>query len=163
MIDTASLPYIDLGAPADVLRQYALEHLGRKISPVAKDETVVDRFAAIYEEETGIRLQPVEPMKDDDDEDEEEKPAAEKKPAAPKPIAATIIVQDDEKDPGAICGSVNFRAYRIKRNIEVRVSMAILESLRNAKKTVYDPKTMISKEVLSYPFSIVQLHYPGER
>ncbi len=161
-IDTSTLPYIDLGASADVLRQYALDHLGKKISVNAKDETVIDRFAAIYEEETGVKLQRVDPIKDDEDEEDEKPAETPAKPAGPKPIAATIIVQDDEKDPGAICGSVNFVAYRIMRNVEVRVSIPILESLRNAKKTIYDPKTMTSKEVLAYPFSVVQFHFPGE-
>jgi hypothetical protein len=162
MIDKETLPYIDLGASAEALRQYALDHFGKKISPIAKEDTIRDRFAAIYEEETGIKLQPVESLNDEEDEKEDEVKAESAKPAPPKPIAATIIVQDDEKDPGAICGSVNFVAYRIMRNTEVRVSMMILESLRNAKKTVYDPALKSSKEVQAYPFSVVQYHFPGE-
>jgi hypothetical protein len=164
-IDAAALPYIDLGASEEVLRAYALDHFGKKIHPNAKGQTVVDRFAAIYEEETGVKLQPVENDFGEDDGDDTDVAATtdqENKPPERKPIAATIIVQEDEKDPAPICGSVNFVAYRIMRNVEVRVSMPILNSLRNAKKTVYNPKTMESKEVLAYPFSVVQYHYAGE-
>lgn len=163
MIDKSTLPYIDLGQDAETLRKYALEHFGKKISAIAKDETVVDRFQAIYEEETGVKLAPVDKtLGDDDDDDDEEKVAEQSKAAKPQPIAVTIIVQDDENDPGAICGSVNFVAYRIQRNKEARVSMPILESLRNAKKMVYNPDTMEGKEVIAYPFSIVEYHFEGD-
>lgn len=162
--DISTLPYIDLGASEEALRAYALDHFGKKIHPNAKGKTIVDRFAAIYEEETGVRLQPVEDPDNGEEGDDDEDVAAagaatSKKPVERKPIAATIIVQEDEKDPSPICGSVNFVAYRIMRNVEVRVSMPILNSLRNAKKTVYNTKTMESKEVLAYPFSIVEYHY----
>lgn len=166
MIDANTLPYIDLGAPADILRQYSMEQFGKKISATAKDETVVERFKAIYLEETGIELtvMPGSGAPEFDDEDEGDTPPAAAPQVAKKrlPIAATIIVHEDEKDPSPICGSVNFVAYRIKRNTEARVSMKILQSLKNAKKTVYDPETMESKEVLQYPFSIVEYHFADE-
>ncbi len=153
MIDHNTLPYIDLGASTEVLREYAKEHFGKVIHPSAKPETVVDRFASIYFEETGVELAPVEqPAGDGDGDPKEDEPER-------KPIAATILVHDDEKDPSPICGSVQYQAYRIKRNTNVRVSMPILETLKNAKKTVYDPETMVAKEVAVYPFSIVQYHY----
>jgi len=174
-MDTRTLPYIDLGADKDILRQYALEHFGKKISAIAKDETVVDRFQAIYEEETGVKLAPVDKTLNDDDEPDtdgedieavaETKPkakSAKAKPVKRYPIAATIIVQDDPADPSDVKVGAQFVAYLIKRNVEVRVPMSVLESLKDAKQTHYDPKTMESKDVLSYPFSIVQYHYEGD-
>lgn len=167
MKDATALPYIDLGQPADILRQYAKDNFGKVISPIAKDETVIDRFQSIYEEETGIKLQPVAKVDIDENEDdalvpEKATPKAKTKAEKPKPIAATIIIQDDPTDPMPITGGANFLSYRIKRNEEVRVSMAIINSLSDAKKTLYDPKTMASKEVLLYPFSIIKYHFEGD-
>lgn len=162
MIEPSKLPYIDLGCDAEILKQYALDHFGKKISAQAKDETVVSRFKAIYFEETGVTLAEIadvsDPDEDDADEDTDETttPAKDKKP---QPIAVTIIVQDDEKDPHPIVGGVQFVPYRIVRNVEVRVSIPQLTSLRNAMKTVYNPETMEPKQVPMYPFSIVDHHF----
>jgi hypothetical protein len=145
-----NLPYVDLGCSADTLRKYCQDHFGKKISTNAKDETVVERFAQIYLEETGIALTPVTDSKDDDEEK-----------TARQPTHATIVVQDDERDPSPVCGSVNFVAYRIPRNKEVKVPYKIVESLRHASKTIYDPDTMEPKQILSYPFSIIENHYEG--
>lgn len=166
MKDVTALPYIDLGQPADVLRQYAKDNFGKVISPIAKEETVIDRFQSIYEEETGIKLQPVAKVDLDEDDDEvvQEKATPKNKAKAekPKPIAATIIVQDDPTDPMPITGGANFLSFRIMRNVEVKVSMAIVNALSDAKKTLYEPKTMIAKEVLLYPFSIIKYHFEGD-
>lgn len=150
----SELPHIDLTAAPEALRQYAQDHFGKKISAQAKDETVVERFAQIYFEETGITLEGADPQ------GKKDAPPAKKDPDIKKePTHATIIVQDDDKDPGAICGSVDFVPYRIVRNVEVKVSNKILNSLRTAMKTIYDPETMAPKDILAYPFSIVELHY----
>jgi len=146
-----NLPYVDLGCSADTLRKYCQDHFGKKISTNAKDETVVERFAQIYLEETGIPLSPVTRSKDDD---EEVKPAR-------NPTHATIIVQDDERDHSPVCGAVNFVAFRIERNKEVKVPYKIVNALRHASKTVYDPDTMEPKQILAYPFSIIENHYEG--
>jgi len=165
MIDKTALPYIDLGADVETLKQYAKEHFGKSISPLAKDDTVIDRFQAIYEEETGVKLMPVTPLDNDfyekDDEDEKAvkvgaKPAKAEKP---KPTHATIIIQDDPTDPGEVKVGAQFVSYLIKRNVEVKVPIAVLNSLKDAKQTLYNPKTMESKEVLTYPFSVMELHY----
>lgn len=163
----SELPYIDLGADPATLRQYAQDHFGKKISPQAKDDTVKDRFKAIYFEETGVTLADVDPLLDDDDFEADmvvDQPAATTTaavttPAVRQPIAATIIVQDDPMDPGAICGAVNFVPFRIMRNVEVRVSIPQLNALKMAVKTTYDPKTMAPKDVLAYPFSVVEMHF----
>jgi hypothetical protein len=164
MIEPTNLPYIDLGAGADALRKFALEYFGKKISHQAKDETVIDRFREIYKEETGVTLADVEPDLDEDDDQDEgvegaEGTIVEETKPKPKPVAVTINVQEDEKDTQPIVGSVQFVPYRIMRNVNVRVSMPILTSLQNAMKTVYDPKTMESREVPMYPFSIVEYHF----
>lgn len=157
MIETSSLPYIDLGCGSEALRKYALEQFGKKISVQAKDATVIDRFREIYKEETGVTLADIP---DENDEDEEtDEVTEEEEEIKPKPIAVTINVQDDEQDPHPIVGSVQFVPYRIVRNVNVRVSIAILTSLQNAMKTVYNPQTMESKEVPMYPFSIVEYHF----
>jgi hypothetical protein len=143
----SELPFIDINSSPEVLRAYALEHFGKKISGAAREDTVRDRFAAIYFEETGKQLVP----------EVEEAPQPKKR----EPVAATIIVQDDPNDPSPVCGAVNFVAYRIKRNTEVRVSMPILRSLQCAVKTVYNPDTMEPREALQYPFSILEYHYEG--
>ncbi len=145
-------PHIDLTATPDALRQYAQEYFGKKISTQAKDDTVRERFAQIYLEETGITLEGVD--------QQEKKSGTQAEPEVKrKPKFATIIIQDDEKDPSPVTGSVQFVAYRIKRNVEVKVRWAIVESLKNAVRTVYDPETMAPKDVTGYPFSIVELHY----
>lgn len=158
MIEPSILPYIDLGCGADTLRKYSMEHFGKKISAQAKDETVIDRFREIYKEETGVTLASIDDVPDPD-EDEETEDQEKAKDDKPKPIAVTINVQDDEKDPQPITGSVQFVPYRIVRNVNVRVSLPILHSLQNAMKTVYNPLTMESKEVPMYPFSIVEYHF----
>ena len=159
MTDTSALPYIDLGASADTLRSYAQDHFGKKISSQAKDETVRSRFADIYEEETGTRLAEVSLDLDgeDFDKDPEDEEAKAIEAAKPKPRAYKIVVQDDQNDPHPITGGVNFVSYRIIRNKEAIVSPAILESLRNAKKEIFDPDTMVGSEVPQYPFSIVEV------
>lgn len=153
MADTAALPYVDLGNSVDVLRQYAQDHFGKRIPATAKDETVRDRFAAIYFEETGVKLAKVDIVADEPD------ALIPDEPKKRKPTHATIIVQDDEKDPGAVSASHNFVAFRIQRNVEVKVNISQLESLQHAKRTIYHPDTMEPKDVLSYPFSIVEYHY----
>ncbi len=154
MTENKPLPHIDLTAAPEALRQYAMEHLGAKIAANAKDETVRDRFKDIYFKETGIELAPI-----DEPEKKPAKKSAEKVAEKPQPIAVTINVQDDPLDPSPICGAVNFKSYRIMRNTDVRVSLPILESLRNAKRTIYDPENMNPKEVPMYPFSIVEHHF----
>lgn len=168
MIDKNSLPYIDLGADAETLRRYAKDNFGKLISSQAKEDTVKDRFAAIYEEETGVKLVPVESLDDDldlDDKNEEEpaevkvkvaKPAKTEKPV---PTGATIIVQDDPTDPQPITGGYNFTSFRIIRNVPVRVNMGVLNALRDAVETRYDPKTLEKKDVIAYPFSVVEYHF----
>ena len=156
MTGNSELPYIDLGCGADMLRQYALDHFGKKISPQAKEETVIDRFREIYKDETGVTLADIADVPEDKEEDETEAAAEIEKP---KPIAVTINIQDDEKDTQPIVGSVQFVPYRIVRNTKVRVSIPILTSLQNAMRTIYNPKTMEAKEVPMYPFSIVEFHF----
>lgn len=153
-MEPSSLPYIDLGAPPATLKQYALDHFGKKISAQAKDETVVDRFQAIYFEETGVQLKPIEESADEADDND--KGQAEVKR---KPVAATIRVQDNPLDRGAIVGGVNFVSYRIMREVDVKVSIPVLEALRNGKTSLHDPETLEEKVVQTYPFSIVEMHY----
>jgi len=163
----SELPYIDLGADPATLRQYAQDHFGKKISPQAKDDTVKDRFKAIYFEETGITLADVDPLFNDDDFEADmviDQPAATATvtaatPAVRQPIAATIIVQDDPADPGAVSGAVNFVSFRIMRNVEARISIPQLNALKLAVKTTYDTSTMAPKDVLAYPFSVVEMHF----
>jgi len=157
MTDNNALPYVDLAFDAEALRQYTKDNFGKKIASNAKPETVVDRFREIYKEETGITLADIGP--DIDPEEEESAAVEQETDKAPKPIAVTINVQDDEKDPQPIVGSVQFVPYRIVRNVDVRVSIPILVSLQNAMKTVYNPKTMEAKDVPMYPFSIVEYHF----
>lgn len=159
MIDASTLPYVDLGNSPDALKEYAKTNFGKVISPLAKDDTVKDRFAAIYFEETGVKLAPVDiaPEEPDDEDEKSVTPAVKR-----EPIAYTIVVQDDPLDTGAICGSVNFIAYRIQRNVEVKVSKLIYESLKNAVRTIYDPVTLEPKDIPYYPFSVVQVHYEGD-
>lgn len=152
-----NLPYIDLGCDAATLRKYALENFGKKISATAKDETVRVRFREIYKEETGIELQDVDPL--DDHEDDEPEEGERQKEEKPQPTHVTINVQDDERDPHPICGSVNFVSYRIERNKDVKVPWHIYQSLLIAKRTVVDPDTKVSKEVPMYPFSVVDFHF----
>jgi hypothetical protein len=156
MIDTSTIPYIDLACGADTLREYALNNFGKKISPQAKDETVIDRFREIYKEETGITLADIKTDAEEEEDLPEKNPSGVEKP---KPIAVTINVQEDEKDTQPICGSVQFVPYRIVRNVNVKVSIPILVSLQNAMKTIFNPKTMEAKEVPMYPFSIVEYHF----
>lgn len=159
MTEQASLPYIDLGCDPAILRQYALEHFGKKISIQAKDDTVVDRFREIYKEETGITLADIKTDDDGFDFDDDDKPPVQVVDNKPKPIAATINVQDDPIDPHPITGSVQFVPYRIVRNVDVRVSIPILNSLKSAVRTIYNPDTMLPKDVPTYPFSIIEYHY----
>lgn len=177
MIDKNSLPYIDLGADTEILRKYALDHFGKKISTNYKPETVAERFREIYKEETGIELQQVAAITDDPDVDNDDDvqgespdevhddlPEVKKKPAKLVkqkriPTHATIILQDDPTDPGDVKVGAQFVSYLIKRNVEVRVPIAVLNALKDAKQTLYNPKDMTSKEVLAYPFSVMEYHY----
>lgn len=154
-MDTSKLPYIDLGCDTEDLKKYALEHFGKKIAANAHPETVISRFREIYKEETGITLQDIEDV-DEFNEDDEEPVKQEKK--KPTPSHVTINIQDDEKDPHPVCGSVQFVAYRIRRNEDVKVPYHIFLSLRDAKKTVLNEK-MEAKEVPAYPFSVVEYHF----
>lgn len=158
-MEPTNLPYIDLGASPELLRQYALDHFGKKISSRASDETVIDRFREIYKEETGVTLPDVAPFDDDqDDEDDDDKPA-EVKAEKPKPTFVTINVHDDENDPHPITVGVQFTAWRIRRNEDVKIPYRVYEALLNAKRTVINPETKQTKEVPTYPFSVVEFHF----
>lgn len=169
MADNVSLPYIDLGCGAEVLRKYALDNFGKKISPQAKDETVVDRFREIYLDETGITLADIEPEQElnfDDDGPEETTETVAKTTARPQPTAVTINIQEDEKDTHPAVGSHNFQTFRIVRGVDVRVSINTYHALKDAQKDVLIQKTALDgtvistiKSVQTYPFSIVEWHY----
>lgn len=165
MIDKNTLPYIDLGADSDTLRKYAKEYFGKMISSQAREDTVKDRFAAIYEEETGVKLAPISPLDDNEDDDLDDDPQEKVKSSSPPkrtPTHATIIIQDDPEDPQDVKVGAQFTPFLIKRNVEVKVPIAVLNALKDAKQDLYDHKTMEKKEVLAYPFSVLQLHFSDE-
>ena len=99
--------------------------------------------------------------------------------ATPAPKAATaqkmvkIIIQETDDETGGddayigINGEIDGKRvngkYQIQRGEEVEVPDYLVDILRNAKKTVYTTKvdrqtgqtSLLSREVLSYPFQIV--------
>ncbi|MBV5329138.1 MAG: hypothetical protein JZU65_16175 [Chlorobium sp.] len=151
----SEIPFIDFdAATAEELRKYCEDNFGKKIHVSAKDETVRERFAQIYLEETGNKVVRKDPLFDDDEVESE--PDTKKKP---QPTHATIIIQDHEGDTSHVSGCVNSLTFLIQRNVEVKVRAEIVEVLRNAVRTVYDPITMAPKDVLAYPFSIIEYHF----
>lgn len=158
MIDIQSLPYIDLGADPEILRKYAKDHFGKVIHPNAKGDTVVARFKEIYLEETGVSLADIDPEATDNDTDDDPDDAT-KAQQERVPKFVTINIQDDEKDPSPVVGSVNFRAFRIVRNTDVKVSYAIFVALKNAIRDVLNEKGEVVKQVPYYTFSVVDKHY----
>jgi len=160
MIDPNTLPYVDLSNSPDSLRAYAIEHFGKKIHPSAGDATVRERFGQIYKEETGRELPPYDPAADqgsnDFDDDAEQSAATEKKR---EPKFAVVLLAEDEHDPHDVKLGHNFTAYLIQRNVETKVPYFMVNVLRDAKRMVFNPRTMEAKEVPAYPFSIVELIY----
>ena len=162
MIDPSTLPYVDLSNSPDALRLYAQEHFGKKIHPNAAEDTVRERFAKIYKEETGKILAPYDPEADpalnnlDEDDDQQD---ATTTPAPKVPKFAVIVMQEDPLDPHDVKLGHNFVAYTIWRNEEVKIPHFLVSVLRDAKKEVFNPKTLEKKEVPAYPFSIVDLIY----
>jgi hypothetical protein len=167
MIEPSALPYVDLSNSADALRAYAQEHFGKKISANAKDETVRERFAQIYHEETGAALPAYDPAADkppvDDDDDDGDQdspvhtatnPPGTKEKKTPKYVVVNL--QEDPSDIHDVKLGLNFRTYLIQRNVDTKIPFALLGVLRDSKRTVYNPKTMVAKEVPAYPFSILE-------
>lgn len=105
-------------------------------------------------------------MSTDIDIDDSSKTAAAPEPRKPRQAKAggmvRIVVPKTERNVSDVYVNANFRAYQIKRGVEVDVPQAVCDALDNARETRYfeesgpdGRKHMVAQEVLSYPYQRV--------
>jgi hypothetical protein len=70
--------------------------------------------------------------------------------AAAKEETVTISVASTDRDTADVFVGVNGRTFLIKRDAVVTVPKYIYEHLRDAKETIFDPKTGEERKIASY-------------
>lgn len=80
---------------------------------------------------------------------------ASNKPEASKPEMVTIVIATKEDEDQPVPVGLNGKVYRMVRGEEVTVPVGVVDILNNAKQLVRDRKTGKDREVLAYPFQII--------
>lgn len=78
-----------------------------------------------------------------------------KKAGNSKSETVTIIIATKEDDDQPVPVGLNGKVYRMVRGEEVTVPKGVIDILNNAKQLVRDRKSGKDREVLAYPFQIV--------
>lgn len=146
-------------ASAEQLRYFATTVLGLTVPSRLEKQGVLAQIRAVHD---GPNIQvPIQAEKTRSLPKGREKPIDPPEKGGEDKRFVTVLIARQEGKGGdnSVYTSVNGRAMLIPRGEEADIPLRYYEALKNAVKTVWDSKEegeMISREVPSYPFSVIR-------